>query len=120
MRGWSGPLAGLGLGARRPGQEEAARPPTTGITSRAGTIGSGWVDARTWPGLSSSDDDARSDPDPLAGLDADRRPLAAQQFAGSLALPRVRGVAQARCGCAGRTSRRRLYTDRPPRSERRS
>src|SRR3546814_5372559 len=92
MRGWSGPLAGLGLGARRPGQEEAARPPTKGITSRAGTIGSGWVDARTWPGLSSSDDDARSDPDPLAGLDADRRRLAAQQFAGALALPRVRGV----------------------------
>src|SRR3546814_7171738 len=108
MRGWSGPLAGLGLGARRPGQEEAARPPTKGITSRAGTIGSGWVDARTWPGLSSSDDDARSDPDPLAGLDADRRRLAAQQFAGALALPRVRGVAQDRSGVAGDRKSTRL------------
>src|SRR3546814_10092758 len=79
------------------------------------SIGSGWVDARTWPGLSSSDDDARSDPDPLAGLDADRRRLAAQQFAGALALPRVRGVAQDRSGVAGRTSRRRLEPDRSPR-----
>src|SRR3546814_3412244 len=80
------------------------------------SIGSGWVDARTWPGLSSSDDDARSDPDPLAGLDADRRRLAAQQFAGALALPRVRGVAQDRSGVAGRTSRRRLEPDRSPRT----
>src|SRR3546814_8012690 len=55
-------------------------------------------------------------PDALAGLDADRRRLAAQQFAGALALPRVRGVAQDRSGVAGRTSRRRLEPDRSPRT----